>query len=124
MINDSRINPRVPLCTSVKIDLPNDSSVQIQSENISLSGLMLIATQDEFEAMLYRKNTEGKNLQPELHATFTLPRKDGKNIAVDSRCRAIHVRRASQDKYYIGLKFLQLNQAAASVIQLHIQNNL
>jgi len=124
VINDNRINPRVPLCTSVEIDLPDNCCIQIQSENISLSGLLLTATQKQFEAMLYRKNAEGVNVQPEIHSTFTLPRKNAKDLSVDAQCRAIYVRRASQNKYYIGLKFLQLNQAAASAIQLHIKNHL
>jgi len=123
-INDSRINPRVPLVVSVKIDLPDDRTVQIQSENISLSGIMLVANQQEFEALLHRKNPDGINVQPELHATFTMARQDGKDLSVDAHCRAIHVRRVSQHRYYVGLKFLQLNQAAASAIQQHIQNNL
>lgn len=124
MINDSRINPRVPLSTSIKIDLPDNRSIQIQSENVSLSGLMLVATQEEFEALLYRKNPDGVNVQPELHATFTLPRYDSKDLIVDTRCRAIHVRRESQNKYYVGVKFLQLNQAAVAAIQQHVKNNL
>jgi hypothetical protein len=112
------------LILPIPIDLPDEISVKIQAENISLSGLMLTATQEEFEAMLHRKNTEGVNVQPKLHATFTLPRKNAKDLTIDASCRAIHVRRASQNKYHIGLKFLQLNQAAASAIQLHIQSHL
>jgi len=85
---------------------------------------MLVATQQEFEALLHRKNPDGINVQPELHATFTMARQDSKDLIVDAHCRAIHVRRVSQNQYYVGLKFLQLNQAAASAIQQHIQNNL
>ena len=81
-------------------------------------------TQAEFEALLYRKNPAAVNVQPELHATFKVARKDGKDLTVDTRCRAIHVRRVSQDKYYIGVKFLQVNQAAVSAIQQHVKDNL
>jgi len=108
----------------VNITLPDKREIQIPSENISLTGIMLVATQQEFEAILHRKNPAGINVQPELHARFTMPRKGAKDLTVNAECRAIHVRRMSQDKYFIGLKFLQLNQAAASAIQHHIQSNL
>lgn len=85
---------------------------------------MLAASQEKFEALLHRKTPESINVQPELHTTFTLARSDGKELVVNAQCRAIHVRRVSQDNYFVGLKFLQLNQAAASAIQQHIQNNL
>ncbi|EGG99786.1 hypothetical protein imdm_685 [gamma proteobacterium IMCC2047] len=124
MINDSRINPRVPLSVSIKVDLPDGRTIQLQSQNISLSGLMLVADQKQFEALLHRKNSSGVNIQPELHATFNLPRSKHKDLLVDTRCRAIHVRRESQNKYYVGVKFLQLNQAAVSAIQQHVTNNL
>jgi len=122
--NNGRINPRVPLVLPVKIYLPDERTIQIQSENISLSGIMLVANQQEFEALLHRKNPDGINVQPDLHTTFTMARQDNKDLIVDAHCRAIHVRRVSQNQYYVGLKFLQLNQAAASAIQQHIQNNL
>jgi len=124
VINDNRINPRVPLSVPVDITLPDKREIQIQSENISLTGIMLAATQQQFEAILHRKSAEGINVQPELHARFTMPRKDAKDLTVNAQCRAIHVRRISQNNYFIGLKFLQLNQAAASAIQYHIENNL
>lgn len=123
-INDSRINPRVPLGIEVNITLPDKREIQIQSENISLTGIMIAATQQEFESLLHRKNPEGVNIQPELLASFSMPRKSAANLAVNAQCRAIHVRRVSQNKYLIGLKFLQLNQAAASAIQYHIESNL
>jgi len=122
--NDNRINPRVPLSVPVNITLPDKHEVQIQSENISLTGLMIVATQVEFEALLHRRSSEGINVQPELHAQFVMSRKTAKDVTVKAECRAIHVRRVSQNKYYVGLKFLQLNQAAASAIQQHVQSNL
>lgn len=85
---------------------------------------MLTTTQEEFETLLYRKNTTAVNVQPELHATFILPRNNAKDLKVDTRCRAIHVRRVSQNKYYIGVKFLKLNQSAVSAIQQHVQSNI
>lgn len=124
MNNDNRINPRVALSVPVSVTLPDKREIEIQSENISLTGIMIAATQQEFETILHRKNPRGINVQPELLARFRMPRKSTTDLTVNTQCRAIHVRRISQNKYYIGLKFLQLNQAAASAIQYHIENNL
>ena len=124
MNNDNRINPRVPLNLLVKITLPEQREIQIQTENISLTGIMIIATQEEFEAILHRKTPEAIVAQPELQVSFTVPRSDAKDLQVSAQRRAIHVRRISQNKYFIGLKFLQLNQSATSAIQHHIHDNL
>lgn len=126
MINDNRINPRVPIDLTVTITLPDNGDIEVHSENISLSGLMIVASHDEFQAILHRKIAEHATAQtePELKVSFTMTRSDSKPIPIKTSCRAIHVRRISQDKYFIGLKFLKLSQSAAAAIQHHINNNL
>jgi len=46
------------LILPIPIDLPDEISVKIQAENISLSGLMLTATQEEFEAAVRRSSQD------------------------------------------------------------------
>ena len=124
MINDNRINPRVPIDMAVAITLPNNGDIEVHSENISLSGIMIVANHDEFQANLHRKIAEHSTTEPELKVSFTMPRSDNKPVPIKTSCRAIHVRRISQDKYFIGLKFLKLSQSAAAAIQHHVNNNL
>ncbi len=123
-VNDSRINPRVPLEIEVNVKFADRREVQLQSENISLTGIMIAATQQVYDMLSHRKNPEAINTQPELLVSFSMPRKATENLAVNAQCRAIHIRRMSQNKYLIGLKFLQLNQTAASAIQHYIDKNL
>ena len=123
-VNDSRINPRVPLEIEVNVKFADRREVQLQSENISMTGIMIAATQQEYEMLSHLKNPEAIKIQPELLASFSMPRKATENLAVNAQCRAIHIRRMSQNKYLIGLKFLQLNQTAASAIQHYIDKNL
>lgn len=122
--SDNRINPRVPFGIQVKVIFPDRREIQIHSENISLSGIMVVAAKPEFEALLNRKNTQDFYLQPEVQVSFNIASKSASNLTVNVTCRAIHIRRISQNRYLIGLKFLQLNQMAASAIQYHIESNL
>lgn len=85
---------------------------------------MVVATKPEFETLSHLKNSLGTNVQPELLVSFSLPCKSAENLTVNVQCRAIHIRRFSQNKYLIGLKFLQLNQVTTSAIQRHIISNL
>ena len=87
---------------------------------------MIVVNHEEFQAILHRKTSEHvvKQTEPELNISFSMKRSDSKPISIKTSCRAIHVRRISQDKYFIGLKFLKLSQSAAAAIQNHINKNL
>jgi c-di-GMP-binding flagellar brake protein YcgR len=125
VINDNRINPRAPIDLVVTVTLPDDKAIEVHSDNISLSGMMVVATHEQFQAILHRKTTLHNNAksEPELNVSFTLT-KHNKPLPIRTHCRAIHVRRISQDKFFIGLKFLQLSQAAAVTIQQYVTSNL
>lgn len=123
VINDHRIHPRAPLLTPVTAVLGDALRIELLAENISVSGIMLSATQEQFNRLLNRDNPPGINIQPELHIYFTIDTHNSAKVNVEAFCRAIYVRRLSQNKYYVGLKYLQLSDTAATAIQQYVQTH-
>ncbi len=123
VINDNRINPRVPISISATIMLSDKSSLEVHTDNLSMGGVQIIATQSDFQSIVNSQGSVSLDKQSEIDTNFSLPRKKGAPLTIKAHCRVIHIRRVSQNQYYVGLKFLKMPQASAVAIQNYIRNN-
>ena len=129
MLNDSRINPRVKANFAADILLAEQQPIEVPVANISLTGIMLDATQVEFRALLGERHTifSPHQTEPrEMDLKFCLPGGPGlgRMAMIDVRCRAVYVRRISQNCFHIGLKFIQLDAGAEAKIAKFVSVSL
>ena len=85
---------------------------------------MVDATQLEFQEILNHRNSIKLDEPVEVDVQFKLTGIDGLPIVISSHCRAIYVRRISQNKYYVGFKFLKISKRFETAIEVFIQNNI
>lgn len=129
MVNDNRFNPRVHADFLASILLTEQQGIEVSIANISISGIMIDATQREFRSILGERHTNFSAHQTEtreMDVKFSLPGDSGRGCGADIevRCRAVYVRRISQDSYHIGLKFLTLDTASRSKIIRYVDTAL
>lgn len=123
MTRENRIHPRVPASFQAEILDSAGNRLEVTTVNLSLSGVMIEATQEHFESILV--NSKGLNLNKpvEVDLQFKIPKNKSSRI-VSSHCRAIYVRRMAQNKYYIGFKFLKITQKCEAVVKAYIDANI
>ena len=129
MLNDNRINPRVKANFAADVLLAEQQQIEVPAANISLTGIMLDATQADFRAILGERhaNFSPHQTEPrEMDVKFCLPGGPGlgRMAKIDVRCRAIYVRRISQNCFHIGLKFIGLDAGAESKIAKFVSISL
>ena len=124
MPSDSRIDPRVKARIPTQLKISGGPQLEIWMENISITGLMLEASRDDFQKILV--NSKGLHIHEpvEVDLNFSLPGKAVAQVTVNARCRAIYVRRQSQNKYYIGFKFLKITQRSKMAVNRYINHKL
>lgn len=124
MAREHRLDPRVPAHFPVTVTLANNIQLTLAMDNISTSGVMLHASQQDFQTIL--ANNKGLQLQEPVEAvlSFELPGKRSPSIQLKLPCRAIYVRRQSQNKYFMGFKYIRLPARAQSVIRNYVNHKL
>jgi len=109
MNNSRRKFPRVPLQGKVDLQLAGmERSGELM--DISPSGLQIECRHHLVEHLSNFKSEAG--LFPHFELRFKLARHGG--AAIKSICDVSYCRRLSQDKYYLGLKFISLSEADES----------
>lgn len=98
--------------------------LEVWLANISMNGVMIEATQSDFQTILANNKELHLNKPVEVDLKFKLPGDKAEPAAVNVRCRAIYVRRQSQNKYFIGFKFLKIAQRNMLAVKEYIDTNL
>ena len=93
-------------------------------ENISITGLMLKLAEMTFRKSLLTAKACIYMNPLKWDLKFSLPGKAVAQVTVNARCRAIYVRRQSQNKYYIGFKFLKITQRSKMAVNRYINHKL
>lgn len=92
--------------------------------NISANGVMIETSQAGFETILVNSKELHLHQPVEVNIKFDLPGIKVEQVSVRSHCRAIYVRRQSQNKYFVGFKFLKISQRGQKTVNNFIDNNL
>lgn len=124
MPNESRLDPRVKAQFPAQLKISDGTQLEIWIENISINGVMVEATRDNFQLILANNKGLQQHEPVEVTLTFKLPGKNTTEVTVNVHCRAVYVRRQSQNKYYMGFKFLKLSQRSKLTVQHFINYKL
>lgn len=119
--NENRIHRRVQAGFETEVILPNGNCLHVTTSNLSLNGVMINATHQDFEMMLGTK--KNLDLSVEVDLKFKLSNKNADPILVSCHCRTVYIRRVAQDRYVMGFKFLKINQGFESAIQKFIHDH-
>jgi len=100
-----------------------DYRLAVTTINLSLTGMMVKATEADFKAIITHQHQLALRQPVEADIRLELMHKDQSHI-IDSLCRAIYVRRISQNKYHIGFKFLNISPSNEEIINTYILTHL
>lgn len=103
-----RIHPRVNVMLPCKVQHPCGYLLSVTAINLSVTGLMVEATEADFKTIIAHQQQITLNRPVEADIKLELT-DEYQGHAIDSLCRAIYVRRISQNKYRIGFKFLNIS---------------
>lgn len=125
MTVNNRIHPRVKAHFPVEVTAGDGVKLEVFLENVSINGLMIVASQYDFETILVNSRGLQLNKPVEADLRFSLHDKDKPaNGDIQVRCRAVYVRRQSQNKYFIGFKFLKISQHNQQLVTRYVNDNL
>ncbi len=126
MVTDNRLHPRVKTDFEAEVLPSIGGELKVPVVNISIAGLMIRATQRDFNQILSAREQLEQSKPTELHIQFNIPHaQDGSgSVCLKIYCRAIYVRRKSQNHYIIGFKFLDMTEADEAVIQQYVRQQL
>ena len=128
MVANNRIHPRVKIQLTATLESDDHEVLELVTENVSMSGAMLDVSREDFLSILGNSDPQFAPNRPatrENILTLSLPAPGkGRKPAFVSHCRAIHVRRISQNRYLIGLKFTQIKNDGATQLKAFIDQSL
>jgi len=84
---------------------------------------MVKASEADFKAIITHQHQLALRQPVEADVKLELMHKDQSHI-IDSLCRAIYVRRISQNEYHIGFKFLNLSPSNEKIINTYVLTHL
>jgi len=124
VIFDNRIHPRVAADFPCDITADDNVRLLVRLANISVGGLMITASQQDFETLLANSRELQLNRPVEADLSFALVSQPSMADRLQVRCRAVYVRRRSQDKYFIGFKFLNPSAHCQAAVNRYLNEHL
>lgn len=93
--------------------------------NLSLGGLLVACNHATFEAIIPEdQRTPGQVSDVEITIQFSLRPIDRKSTGIELRAALIHSERLAQDRYHIGLQFVDISKAYSNRIESFINEVL
>lgn len=114
-----RIHPRVNVMLPCKVQHPCGYLLSVTAVDLSITGLMVETTEADFKTIIAHQQQITLNQPVEAYIKLELG-DEYQGHVIDSLCRAIYVRRSSQDQYRIGFKFLNLSPPDEAKINSYI----
>lgn len=114
MNSERRIYPRVNTHLAAELETYTGNSIDVTLINLSVSG-MLVQGGNEIASLT--PPVEGAPLEVHLHFGLI-------DQAVHCHCRAVYVRRQSQECTQLGLSLLSIDRQALKCIQRYITQQL
>lgn len=124
-MSSNRIHPRVPAGFEAVVIDKTGKALRVKTSNISISGIMLSVNHDQFREILQDQISTVKGAEPvEFGISLSIPSKNNKDHPIKTNCRAVYVRRFSQNHYQVGLNFLKLDITDEEAIKKYVLANI
>lgn len=119
-----RQHPRVNLSLPIQVIRPNGVVIHSTIFSLSRDGLQL-SCDHQTARLIIPKLQQKLAVEPvQIQVRFRLPLSDRPPVDIDVHCLAKYVRRTSQDNYYIGLHYIDLDDDDIGSLERYIEQRM
>ena len=120
----TRQHPRVNLSLPIQVIRPNGVVIHSTIFSLSRDGIQL-SCDHQTARLIIPKLQQKLAVEPvQIQVRFRLPLSNRPPVEIDVQCLAKYVRRTSQDNYYIGLNYIDLNDDYIDDVERYIEERM